>query len=234
MPTSPQSANNAKRNVVTMAEPLVINPNPYANVAEVLKTIKSNAPTNKCWSAVGSDGVPYVLGQKLRDDPKNELTNLLLLPGPGHFEINTVKVLFRLLWPVAIEKVASLTGFRTTKALQYALKASDDHKAWPVCMEKLASLTGFRTTKALQYALKPSDHHTSWELLTIVFKATISIHFDTFIVKYQTSDTGNLILQLFEQWVADTDAFHKYIHVMCLRYILIWPCSCTCAGKALA
>ena len=188
IPTAPQSAQNTKRNVVTMAEPLMINPNSYANVTEVLKTIQSNAPTNKCWSAVGSDGVPYVLGQKLRDDPKNKLSNLLLLPGPGHFEINTIKVLFRLLWPVG--------------------------------MEKLASLTGFRTAKALQYALKASDHHKSWELLSIFFKATIAIHLETFIAQKETSDKAHLTLEMFEQWVANSDDFHKYINVMCFRYIL--------------
>ncbi len=70
---------------VQMAEPIMVNPNSYTSVREFLEhmqeqTINSDRP----WTIVGSDGVPYVLDQRLRVDDVS-LHNLLLVPGPGHF-----------------------------------------------------------------------------------------------------------------------------------------------------
>ncbi len=53
-----------------------------------------------------------------------------LLPGPRHFEINFVQAFFKLLWPVGLQTLAKLAGYRTDKALQVCLKASDHHKAF--------------------------------------------------------------------------------------------------------
>ncbi len=112
-----------------MAEPVMLNPNSYANVHTMLRHVKMQTITaNRHWTIVGSDGNPYVLGQRLRDD-KDDLKDLLLMPGPGHFEINIVKALFKLLWPVGLKALAKLVGYKTEKALEYCHKAGDHHKA---------------------------------------------------------------------------------------------------------
>ncbi|XP_069122376.1 uncharacterized protein [Argopecten irradians] len=43
--------------------------------------------------------------------------NIILLPGLGHYEINMVKAVFKLLWPVCIVDLAKMLEFKTTKAL---------------------------------------------------------------------------------------------------------------------
>ncbi len=116
-----------------MGEPYMVNPNSYNNVNEVLKHIQT-LTKDKEWSVAGSDGVPYILEHKLRDKDEslNMLKSLLLLPGPGHVEMNVTKLLLRLLWPFGMFELANLLGFKTPKGLAYAQKAPDIHKAWDV------------------------------------------------------------------------------------------------------
>lgn len=38
-------------------------------------------------------------------------------PGLGHYEINTLKGLFKLLWPVALYDLAKMLGFKSPNAL---------------------------------------------------------------------------------------------------------------------
>ena len=131
VPISKQStgAQSPRLDKVQMAEPVMLNPNSYANVGKVLRYVKMQAITgNRHWTIVGSDGNPYVLGQRLRDE-KDDLKYLLLMPGPGHFEINMVKVLFKLLWPVGLKALGKLVGYKTEKALEYCHKSGDHHKA---------------------------------------------------------------------------------------------------------
>ena len=78
---------------------------------------------------MGCNGLPYVLAQRLRDTHP-DLQNLIILPGPGHIEINMCQALFKLLWPVGLEEVAKLHGYKTTQALDYAKKASEHRKSW--------------------------------------------------------------------------------------------------------
>ncbi len=112
-----------------MAEPVILNPNSYANVDTVLRHVKMQITGNRHWTIVGSDGNPYVLGQRLRDE-KDDLKHLLLMPGPDHFELNMVKALFKLLWPVGLKALGKLVGYKTEKALEYCHKAGGHHKAW--------------------------------------------------------------------------------------------------------
>ncbi len=116
---------------VVMGEPCLVNPNSYGRVHEVLQHIQAHGP--RAWYAVGSDGVPYVLAHRLRDSTP-QLHNILLLPGPGHIEMNVLRALFKLLWPLGLEQLAQLLGFKTPKALAYALKASDYHKSWQMLL----------------------------------------------------------------------------------------------------
>ncbi|XP_071138418.1 uncharacterized protein [Mytilus edulis] len=55
--------------------------------------------------------------------------NILLLPGPGHYEINMVKALFKLLWDVGLLDLAKMLGFVSIKALQ---ACQDHHKSWQI------------------------------------------------------------------------------------------------------
>ncbi len=94
----------------------MVNPNSYTWVYEVLLHILENTVSpQRVWTIVGSDGVLYVLGHRLRDD-RPELNCLLLVPGPGHYEMNDVKALFKLLWPIGLENLAKLVGFKSEKA----------------------------------------------------------------------------------------------------------------------
>ena len=132
--TVPQEEHTIHKDSIAMAEPIMVNPNSYERVKEVLEHIKKLVigPSRK-WTVVGSDGVPYVLGQKLRDD-NAALQDLLLVPGPGHFELNTVRAIFKLIWPVGLRKLAVLLGFTSEKALLYCQKAADHHKSWEMLL----------------------------------------------------------------------------------------------------
>ncbi|XP_046346471.2 uncharacterized protein LOC124127059 [Haliotis rufescens] len=56
--------------------------------------------------------------------------NILLLPGPGHMEINMAKASFKLLWDVILKDLGIMLGFRTIRAQDACRHATDHHKAW--------------------------------------------------------------------------------------------------------
>ncbi len=112
-----------------MGEPLMVNPNSYERVHHVLNSIMTARHPQQQWSMVGCDGVPYMLAHKLRDQ-NPELHDILMWPGQGNFEINFVKLLFKLLWPVGLESLATMVGYNSPKALQYAFQAANHHKSW--------------------------------------------------------------------------------------------------------
>ncbi|MES9969685.1 MAG: hypothetical protein ABW092_06590, partial [Candidatus Thiodiazotropha sp.] len=57
---------------------------------------------------------------------------IFLRPGLGHFEINMVKCLFKLLWVVLLCRVSKLLGFRSERAQNYCKAASGHHKSWEI------------------------------------------------------------------------------------------------------
>ncbi len=116
------------KDIVLIGEPCMVKRNSYNNVNELLKHIQT-LTKDKEWSVAGSDGVPYILGHKLLGKDES-LKSLLLLPGTGHVEMNVTKLLLRMLWPFGMLELAKLLGFKTPKALTYAQKAVDFHKAW--------------------------------------------------------------------------------------------------------
>ena len=130
-PTIQDAKQVAYKDTITMGEPVMTNPNSYRRVQEVLESISSNRCPNHTWSMVGCDGVPYVMAQKLRDEHPL-FQDILLCPGQGHFEINLVKLLFRYLWPVGLETLASMLGFNSPKALSFAYQATNHHKSWEI------------------------------------------------------------------------------------------------------
>ncbi|XP_052075429.1 uncharacterized protein LOC127712863 [Mytilus californianus] len=60
--------------------------------------------------------------------------NIVMIPGLGHYEINMVKVLIKLLWDIAVFDLAKMLGFHSPKALQSFQNAGDHHKSWQSLM----------------------------------------------------------------------------------------------------
>ena len=57
---------------------------------------------------------------------------ILLVPGLGHFEINYIKAIFKLLWTVIFIDLAKLLGYRSIKALASCESATNHHKSWQI------------------------------------------------------------------------------------------------------
>lgn len=55
---------------------------------------------------------------------------ILLIPGPGHCEINYIKVIFKSLWTIILIDLAKLLGYRSVKALASCESVSSHHKSW--------------------------------------------------------------------------------------------------------
>ena len=118
---------------IKLGEPVLTNPCSYASVKEVLDsllhTIVNN--TDRKWTILGCDGLPYILASRLIDKDES-LQHILLEPGLGHYEINMVKALFKLLWEVALSDLANLMGYKSIKAQVHCQNASDHHKSWQI------------------------------------------------------------------------------------------------------
>lgn len=56
--------------------------------------------------------------------------NILL--GAGHYEMNMVKALFSGWFPLYLEPVTELMGFRSPKAKLCVENCTDHHKAWQI------------------------------------------------------------------------------------------------------
>ncbi len=176
---------------ICMGEPLMINPNSYARVREVLKHIQEHTQSEqRVWHIVGSDGVPYVLGQRLRDESP-ELRNILLIPGAGHIEMNALKALFKLLWPIGLEQLAKLVGYRSDKALQYCLKAADHHKSWELITIFFKAAVIFMLKPYLTQCQDSKTRPTVQDALASIQKVVNPTH------KYMYDVTFTYVLALF-------------------------------------
>ena len=117
------------------------------------------------WLSVGCDGQPFDIIRKLIDntlvcdlceaslspeevdahsrekhqgkrcEPKKVYDWVLLRPGLGHVEMNSVKALFRLLWVPILRHVASLLGFKSGPAQAFIKNCGNNHVSWQlVCV----------------------------------------------------------------------------------------------------
>jgi hypothetical protein len=88
---------NFHKNVpdIKMGNPISVNPCSFDAVKLVLETLKRELeiPTQRKWSILGCDGLPYLLSQRVLQE-NIELQDLLIQPGLGHFEINMSKGIF--------------------------------------------------------------------------------------------------------------------------------------------
>ena len=57
---------------------------------------------------------------------------LLVFPGAGHIEMNMLKSIVELLWPICWREIVLLFNFRSEAALRSAQKVSDHHKGWTI------------------------------------------------------------------------------------------------------
>ena len=58
---------------------------------------------------------------------------VLLIPGPGHIEMNMVKSYVELTWDIFWKSLVQLLNFKSENALKAAKKVSDHHKGWQLC-----------------------------------------------------------------------------------------------------
>ncbi len=85
---------------------------------------------------------------------------MLLLPGPGSVEMNAIPVIFKLLWLLGMEDLARILGYKTPKALVYAQKAADHHKAWEIL--KLLQFSHDLCTDTLPTTRAGNLDHFGW------------------------------------------------------------------------
>jgi hypothetical protein len=117
-------------NIIT-GETCYTNPCSYKAVKEVFGHISEqlHVGSTRAWTAVGCDGLPYVLGARLIEQ-EPELQNIFLQPGHGHYEMNMTRACFKVLWNVMLVDLGKMLGFRSIKALTACQRAYDHHKAW--------------------------------------------------------------------------------------------------------
>ncbi|KAJ8319784.1 hypothetical protein KUTeg_001371 [Tegillarca granosa] len=58
--------------------------------------------------------------------------NIILIPGLGHYEINMVKALFKLLWGPQLKDLAKQFGFNSPRAVATRQSPSNHHKSWQI------------------------------------------------------------------------------------------------------
>lgn len=59
---------------------------------------------------------------------------VLLVPGPGHLEMNMVRSFVELCWDIFWKPLVQLLNFKSENALRSAKKVSDHHKGWQLCI----------------------------------------------------------------------------------------------------
>lgn len=137
---------------IFIGEPCMVNPSSIAAVQEVVEHISDLAIKDsgeRSWTIVASDGVPYVYAANLQDltvkcdecglifkdieehtncsgIAKQFFDSFILIPGPGHIEINMGRAALKLMWEPVLQHIASLLGFRSPNAKRI-FKAGIDH-----------------------------------------------------------------------------------------------------------
>ena len=133
-------------------------------ILEQLRTA-AGVDTVRQWVSVGCDGQPFDIIRKLIDNSlqcnlcgdqlspedvdghqqekhQDELCNpkkiydwVLLRPGLGHIEMNSIKVLFRILWVPILRHVAGQLGFKSGPAQSFIQNCGNNHVSWQlVCV----------------------------------------------------------------------------------------------------
>lgn len=116
------------------------------------------------WCIVGCDGLPYILASKIIQNYVHCLEcqkkfkmvdefnvhnrivhnnkahfqktyqHIVLIPGLGHFEINSVKALFKLEWNILLLHMAKMLGLTSVRALTYCEQANNHHQSYQMLL----------------------------------------------------------------------------------------------------
>ena len=92
---------------VVMGEPVMVNPNSHAAVQNVLKHISDGSRKWVLWGAMAY--LMCLVNDIIDTHP--DLQHVIILPGPGHIEINMVRAMFKLR---GIISIYTGTQLRTT------------------------------------------------------------------------------------------------------------------------
>ena len=152
---------------VTVADPVFANPNSYDSLRAVLRKIGEDAGirryggTQRYWTVVCCDGLPYhlcmkliqqtftcskckesIFGNKLMSTHvKNkcpgasvfrEFDWVLLKIGGGHYEANMMKAFMELNWEPFMSNLCHTLSFQSPLAQQSAKRCDDHHKTWAI------------------------------------------------------------------------------------------------------
>ena len=156
---------------ITVGEPCMVNPSSIKAVRSVLQHVVDNTIRDgREWTLVHSDGVPYTFADDLQDKifvcnvcseevkkenvdehkllhEEEEVTfrhlfeEILLRPGPGHYEMTMAKCLLNFGWQPIIRKIAIKLGFRTPKAQNVVKSGIDHHRSQQILAALLNALS---------------------------------------------------------------------------------------------
>jgi len=159
------------KSTMTVGEPCMENPNSKKAVTNVINHIRkvSSVGYERKWTIVHCDGVPYYFAAKMQDDRvicgkcaqeischqteehsrihthipshKNVFDDIVLRPGPGHFELNMAKVLLNLCWLPFLSEFGKTLGFRSPKAQDVLKNGIDHHRSREVLEISLQALS---------------------------------------------------------------------------------------------
>ena len=72
---------------------------------------------------------------------KQIFDNIILVPGPGHIEMNMARLLLRLLWEPFLCEFPKLLGFRTPRAQEVVKNGIDHHRSRYILQSTLETLS---------------------------------------------------------------------------------------------
>ena len=126
-----QSHGNLK--VYQIGEPILLNPNSYNNLADILDTLKKHLDIGMIreWRYIGCDGPPYFLTSRLIENKPQKYDWVTLLIGLGHLNINQIKGYFKVMDKICFNVLGSdVLNFKSPTAYKYSTEAKDNHKSW--------------------------------------------------------------------------------------------------------
>ena len=149
--------NKEIRPVIKMAEPVLLNPNSYANMKVILSEVKKFADVgvNREWVFIGCDGPPYCLSERICESDQQQFDFVSMVPGLGHLHMNQLKTLFKILDDIILELLGKdVLNFVSPKAYSFFVDAKDTHKSWQALKTFL-----FGTTMELIHEFRQSSTH---------------------------------------------------------------------------
>jgi len=125
--------NQEVRPVVQMAEPVLLNPNSYTNVKQILNEVRvfAEIDVTRKWVFIGCDGPPFCLSERICESDPVQFDFVSMVPGLGHLHMNQLKTIFKILNDIVLEPLGKdVLNFVSPKAYSYFIDAKDTHKSW--------------------------------------------------------------------------------------------------------